>query len=350
MASNRVYYAVQRATLCPAAGSTNNTAFTTAGFVSNLIQSVGITTSLEYEQLFELGRLQIFENVEGLPSIEVTLERAIGVYSGANSTTLDAFTEDGTLWNICANSSPGGAKEKNQFTNAAGRQFNVNMTTADDNSSNVVGSVSATGMYLSNYSLNFAVEGPATESVTLVGNSCEWGSGLIRKPSKAGYLNDVQGSTDGHDGSASGIIQRKHVTGGSVGTGGLQSLSFTVSFDREDLLTLGSKYPYFKATSFPVETSLELEYIAGKNSSGFNFTESDCNVGANIEDADIEAGNRTFHFGDMNWTGTSKSGGDAGGGNQTITQSYVGYNQYNVSVNTAWTNTVNVCEADGYTA
>ena len=65
MASNRVYYAVHRAAICPCGAlGANLTSLTTAGFASSLIQSVGVTTSLEYEQLFELGRLQIFENVE----------------------------------------------------------------------------------------------------------------------------------------------------------------------------------------------------------------------------------------------------------------------------------------------
>lgn len=343
MASNRVYYAVQRATLCPCtANGANDTSKTTAGYVSSLVQSVGITTSLEYEQLFELGRLQIFENVEGLPSIEVTLERAVGIYPGADSTTIDAFTKDGTLWNVCANDSAGGT---NTFTTAASRRFNIAMVTADDDSSNEVGSVSATGMYLSNYSLNIGVEGPATESVTLVGNSCEWQSGLLKLPSKGTYESGILTNTATPDSSASGIIQRKHLTSASFGLGGLQSVSFSVSFDREDLLQLGNKFPYFKAAGFPVETTLELESIADKDSKSFNFNErldpntgeNKCDIGGKLSDASIKAGNRTFTFGTMNWTGTSKSGGDAGGGNQTITDSYVGYNSYSVDINTEWT-------------
>ena len=62
MASNRIYYAIQRATLCPCnASGVDDTTKTTAGYVSNLVQSVGISTSLDYEQVFELGRLQILK-------------------------------------------------------------------------------------------------------------------------------------------------------------------------------------------------------------------------------------------------------------------------------------------------
>lgn len=349
MASNRVYYAVHRAAICPCGAlGANLTSLTTAGFASSLIQSVGVTTSLEYEQLFELGRLQIFENVEGLPSIEITLERAIGVYPGADSTTIDAFTAQGTLWDICSRNG-----STTDVTTAGSRQFNVNMITADENSTAKVGSVSATGMYLSNYSLNIAVEGVATESVTLVGNNCEWGSGLARMPSKGSYQNTVLANDAYPDSTASGIIQRKHVTGGTIPTGGLQSLSFSISFDREDLLQLGSKYPYYKAAGFPIETTLELEYIADKNSEGFDFSDGSkakCNIGGTIANASIKAGNRTFTFGNMDWTGTSQSGGDAGGGNKTQTDSYVGYNYYTVSTNTDWTTTMDAvgCTNNNY--
>ena len=258
------------------------------------------------------------------------------------------------MWNICANTSAGASN--NTFTQAASRVFNVNMVTADDDSTAVVGSVSATGMYLSNYSLNFAVEGPATESVTLVGNSCSWTSGLLRLPSKGTYESGILPSTASPDASASGIIQRKHVTsfsrvheGSRISIlGSLQSVSFSISFDREDLLALGSKHPYFKAANFPVETSLELEYIAGKLSQGPEFIQSNCDVGERINSAILKAGNRTFNFGTMNWTGTSKSGGDAGGGNATTTSSYVGYNAYDTDINAEWTAVVNACTSAGY--
>ncbi len=330
MASNRIYYAIQRATLCPcdAAGS-NDLTKTTAGFVSNLVQSVGVSTSLEYEQVFELGRLQIFENVEGIPSVEITLERAIGVYGGSDSTTLDGFTSDGTLWDLCGNS----------VSTASERRFNLNMETADDSFTSQ-GHVQATGLYLSNYSLNFAVDGPATESVTLVGNTCDWDSGVM--PTKGSFESDILSST-ASPAANSGVIARKHVTSGSVGITKLQSVSFSISFDREDLNQLGDKYPYFKAAGFPVETSLELEYIATKDSGFRDFNEnSDCDLNF-TGGGNIKAGNRTFNFGTMDWTGTSRSGGDAGGGNATITFSFQGFNFFTVGTNTEYTTANSTC-------
>ena len=44
------------------------------------VQSVGITTNFNLEQAFELGQIQIYENIEGLPDVEVTLEKVLDGY------------------------------------------------------------------------------------------------------------------------------------------------------------------------------------------------------------------------------------------------------------------------------
>ena len=60
------------------------------------VQSVGITTTFNLEQAFELGQLAIYENIEGIPDIEVTIEKVLDGYApiyclatrGASNTTL----------------------------------------------------------------------------------------------------------------------------------------------------------------------------------------------------------------------------------------------------------------------
>jgi hypothetical protein len=44
------------------------------------VQSVGINTTFNLEQAFELGQISIYENIEGLPDIEVTLEKVLDGY------------------------------------------------------------------------------------------------------------------------------------------------------------------------------------------------------------------------------------------------------------------------------
>ncbi|MFK5282455.1 hypothetical protein ACI3PL_23130, partial [Lacticaseibacillus paracasei] len=54
---------------------------------------------------------------------------------------------------------------------------------------------------------------------------------------------------------------------GIYGSGGgplvhLQNLSISTSTGREDLLELGRKGPYYKAATFPIEVSTEIEAIS----------------------------------------------------------------------------------------
>ena len=68
MANNRIYYAIQQVKLGPAAG--------TMAPVHGL-QTVGITTNFNLEQVFEMGQLAIYQNVENVPDVEVTLNKVL---------------------------------------------------------------------------------------------------------------------------------------------------------------------------------------------------------------------------------------------------------------------------------
>ena len=334
MASNRVYYAVQRATLtrCDVNGATSisgddgQIAQSYPAVASSMIQSVGISTTLDYEQIFELGRLQIFQNVEGIPSIEVTVERALAINDCQPA--IDATYPQGTMWHLAGNS-----------TTAAGAQrFNLDMqTAADEGTLSSEGFVQCTGLYMSNYTLNFNLEGASTESATFVGNSIAWASGTIAPVASLSSSAAIQSYTAAPD-TNSGVIDRATFTGGTISLDKLQSLTFSVSMDREDLLQLGNKTPYFKAAVFPVETTLEIERLANKDTGGVDISESKlnsgCDVGVGLTAGDhLKAGNRTFKFGSMDWTGSSYSGGDAGGGNATISFNYQGFNFLSISTN-----------------
>ena len=41
------------------------------------VQSVGITTNFNLEQVFQLGQLAVYEDVEEVPDIEVSVERVL---------------------------------------------------------------------------------------------------------------------------------------------------------------------------------------------------------------------------------------------------------------------------------
>ena len=75
MANNRIYYAIQQVVLGRAGGSLNTDKFAVHG-----LQTVGITTNFNLEQVFEMGQLAIYQNVENVPDIEVTLNKVLDGY------------------------------------------------------------------------------------------------------------------------------------------------------------------------------------------------------------------------------------------------------------------------------
>ena len=282
--SNRIFYAVQSVSL---------------NGISTGFQSVSVNASVDFEQVFALGCLDIYENIEGVPSVEITAERA--------------FPRTGTtMWNSFGG---GGANGGSQIATAAALRPAVGMTVANDNSTNYAtqqGFVNATNMYVSSWSCNFPVDGFATESATLVGNDLSWSGG------SGGAICAPTGS-----GGGTGLVIRRQDVSGYAR---LQNVSFSVDIGREDLFQLGSKSPYFRAATFPVECTSDWEYLATVGSAGLAFSSS--------SNADITtAGALTFSGAGVSVTlggarnnGTNYSGGDAGGGNATITYSYIGYN------------------------
>ena len=71
MANKRIYYAIQQVKLG------------TGGDKVELhgLQSVGMTTNFNLEQVFELGQLEIYQNVEEVPEIDVTLNKVLDGYA-----------------------------------------------------------------------------------------------------------------------------------------------------------------------------------------------------------------------------------------------------------------------------
>ena len=67
MANNRIFYACQLVGISKMGDVDNITE-------AHGVQSIGITTNFNLEQAFELGQIQIYENIEGLPDVEVTME------------------------------------------------------------------------------------------------------------------------------------------------------------------------------------------------------------------------------------------------------------------------------------
>lgn len=288
--SNRIFYAVQNVNM---------------NGIEDGFQSVSINASVDFEQVFALGNLDVYENIEGVPSVEFSVERAYP-QSGAN-----------TMWASFDPSSNTGTTQA-----ASTARPTLQMMVADDNVQPYagVGFCKSTGCYVSSWSCNFPIDGFATESVTLVSNDLQWGQGSAA----------IAGTPTGNALFTDKVIRRKDLT--EQAGQRLQSVSFSADIGREDLFELGKKAPYFRAATFPIETTSDWEYLDTASQSG-PAAGSRLNMDSASE-ADITSDvtvtfNGVSIGGGARLNATNYSGGDAGGGNATVTYSYIAYNFLN---------------------
>jgi hypothetical protein len=348
--NNRIFYACQAVSIAPC--------FThgATGPIVHGVQSVGITTNFNLEQAFELGQIQIYENIEGTPDVEVTLEKVLDGYP--------------LMYHLASSDATAGS-----LVNRAARRSCVALGIYPEDKDSVTGNapveVYMSGMYISSLSYSFPTDGNCTESLTLVGNSKEWNSGapkLIDSASAAGIPTDGNGAgTDepqAYTDQLGGIQRREDVMvatsilpqsiygvdqndgagngwDASVGDEGapkvhIQNLTISTDLGRDDINELGRKTPYYRSPNFPTEVSSEFEVIAisgdfvSAYESGDPDLEGTPDEGNNTKEETIKIILRDgsiFDLGTKNrLSSVTYGGGDAGGGNATITYSYSTFN------------------------
>jgi hypothetical protein len=339
--NNRIYWACQGLGISPQ----DSVSFTGL----HGVQSVGITTTFNLEQVFEIGQLAIYENIEDIPDIEVTMEKVI----------------DGTpLLYLLSTQGASGTTLAARSTKKCNIALNIYDDTYEAASGVPQAEVIMSGMYISSVGYTMPVDGNATESVTWVGNNKAWRtsgfllSGTVLSPAVAGADEPPQIA-------ASGGVQRREnfifTTGGGAGnytvlptevegisssgtnnadaagnySASVQSVSVNVDLGREALNELGRRGPYFRYVNFPVEVSTEIEVIsklgdrvlateAGLNGSGF------CTTNQSIIIA-LQEGTRINLGGRNRLSNVTYGGADAAGGNATSTYSYITYNDFIVT-------------------
>ena len=376
MPNKRVFYACQ-AVVITAPSDPDNPGLQVAfdGAVKG-VQSVGITTNFNLEQVFELGQIQIFENIEGVPDVEVTLEK---IFAGETTGLTGSAV---TLFEMCTAGAAGLS-----LVNRSKQRCRVSLGVYDDADDAVAGNapteIVMDGLYVSSLSYNIPVDGQVTESITLVGNSKVFSNAATNVTG-----NKLNVDPFGDDGpttpsaNAGGVQRRENVqiescafpstVAGTVGTGQgngwdsvnliprvhLQNITISTDFSREDILELGRKAPYYRAPNFPIEVTCDIETIAtstdgviafeeGKDSSGgANDNSTTFNnlygagVAGTINDGDNSPEEEIYIFLDdqtsfdlkdkNRLSSVTYGGGDASGGNTTITYSYTNFNELEV--------------------
>jgi hypothetical protein len=351
--ANRIYYAIQQVRLGKKGGTFD---------VIRGLQTVGVTTNFNLEQVFEMGHLSIYQNVEEVPDIEVTLNKVLDGYP----LIYEMATDHG--------SAVGGTDLQSKGPTIAGRsnaRCDVELSIYPDSGTSASGSaitaMVCSGMYVSSVSYTFPVDGNFTEDVTLVGNNKVWGQ------SATGYFTSNSGSPSGYPNSGTGVGRRQYLKMEScvfpkqipginkstginsqvVGSGygaHFQNITVSADFGREAIQELGTFAPYHRFVTFPVEVTCEFEVVStsGDNVyatesgyySGFTGEEpasgsTACGVRRNLLDETIyleTCEGTKISLGTKNkLTSVNYTGGDTGGGNVTVTYSYSTYNDLSVA-------------------
>jgi hypothetical protein len=296
------------------------------------LQSVGVTTSFNLEQVFELGQLDIYENIEGLPTVEITTEKVLDgyplVYHLASSTAT--------------------SKTLNNRTN---QKCDVVLSLFSDSQDNASGApltqVYCSGMYIGSLTYNLPVQGNCSESVTLTGNDKVWKT--------SSFL--FNGHFDGTDSPASGVQRRQMVVMGAAAVGGsvwptniqgitttagsgynietagvngahIQDVNISTTLGREDIFELGRRKPYYRYATFPVAVDCTINVnAAGSTPGDLIDARSD---GTNLSNQAIVIrlqDGTTFNLGTKNkLTSVSMTGGDTGGGIKTCAYAFQNFN------------------------
>jgi hypothetical protein len=347
MANNRIFYACQAVAIAPC-----YTGGDTMKAVHG-VQSVGVNTTFNLEQAFELGQIQIYENIENVPDIEVTLEKVLDGYP--------------LMYHLA---SP--AASTSSLVSRAKERCCIALGIFGDDKDAVSGippvEIYMSGMYFSNLSYKLVTDGNCTESVTFVGNNKIWNTPGTKIT--ASNITDLAGNVGTDEpyalvNSMGGIQRREDVLivssilpmsiygvaqntsagnawDATYGTPKVHIQDCTISCDlsRDPIQELGRKTPYYRAPKYPVEVTCEFNAISvsGDFVSGYEEGKPEYrgtrNEGNNSSQETIKIRLRdgtVFDLGSKNrLSSVTYGGGDAGGGNVSMKYSYSTYNQLTV--------------------
>jgi len=377
MANNRVYYAIQQVSFAP-----NSSGISGIKNAAHGVQSCGLTTTFNLEQVFELGQLAIYENVEGTPDIEVTMSKLLDGYIPLYCLSTADQTNGPQLAKRCDSNTKTIVQLGiwDEAVESAGQTVDASASTAQ-------AWCEMSGLYISSVSYNFPVDDNFSEDITLVGNTKIWGSGQSTSAAScaaAYYPTGVHGqfgaNNDGPVGTG-GVNRRQNIlfaTGtvgwqngspaaavvtaalaearnpdktilpedipgialsGSKDYAHIQSITASVDVAREELFELGAKIAYARPVTFPIEVTCDIEVTASSGDlvnaiDSCSGAASSCVEASNLTDRTIRIatceGTRVFLGNKNKISSVTYGGGDAGGGNATVTYSYSTFNDFTV--------------------
>ena len=355
--TERIFYANQQVSIRP---NTDGDVAMGAGDEIHGVQSVGMTTTFNLVQVFELGQLSLYENSEDLPDVEMTITKVLDGYPLIwDHATIDAGTP--TLIGRSNASCIAGLSIFNDTSVAENTPISV---------------VQCSGMFVSSLTYNFPLDDPFTEEATLVGNNKVWANapsygdmlgGSVTAPTVEGpgRFSSTVADTPA---SAAGVNRRQHlqltadnsydrcqlplevagvdpvtsgVVLGSSTRSRLSSITVSTDLGRDNLLELGRRAPYHRFVTFPTEVTCDIEITAtsgdfvsatdqGIYTTGTDVCLSEGNLANRIIRIATCEGTRIYLGSQNRLSSVNYGGGDSAGGNATATYSYSNFNDLTI--------------------
>jgi hypothetical protein len=328
---NRLFWAGEALSINTTIKDLGNPDAASSNFVRG-VQSVGLSTTFNLDQVFQLGQLSLYEDVEDIPDIEITVERVLN--------------DDSSLY-ILSGATSGLTLTANQNDLQCDLYFSLYPDTQDNAADgDPVAQAHCSGMYVSSMSWTFPTDGNVTESFTYVGNGKKWASA----PGIPAYGVMPTATTSAK------VWRRQQIELSTVPTmvseacgssPKIQSASVSIDLGREAINQLGKKLPYYRYVTYPVEVTCELEVLVTDPASAVSKKADGANAvpdpgdgsGTNVTKDDIKftgTGRESGTGKDKEWdlggnntvSGISWGGGSTGGENATLTFSYRNFNEF----------------------
>jgi len=370
--NRRIFYATQAVGFAPISATGNYISVHGA-------QSVGINTNFTLENVSEIGQLSIYQIVEQIPDIEVTVEKFLDGYP--------------LLYHL---STPISANNTLVAKNIQ-RSMMATSIYADNQSSasgTPLAEVVCSGLYFQSATYNFGTDQSLRESVTLVGNNIFWynpsntgvggnqlsaltsavytpnflntdsplalaGSGgvqirrdIIFNPilgaSDPNYAKEFSGTLDVNkqslafftnlppdiEGISSSGTNDQTLSQGQFNAH-INNITISCNAQRPLILELGRKEPYYRFMNFPVPVTAAITTVSRLGNQVSATELGSDGLGNNLSNRSIRVRVREGTWIDLGHKNKLQSctyaGGDTTGGQVNCTYSYITYNDFLVS-------------------
>lgn len=295
-------------------------------------QSVTVDTNFNLEQVFQLGRLAIYDNIQVDPEVQVTINKALDghelIWTLSQAAHVAPPAADGSIV-VHANDKSHikltVGREEDDFVVAGNAQSYINMT----------------GCFVDSLTYTFPVDGNFTEEVTFVGSHKAHTAAIGAPTHEEPGL--VTGNTNGNVLRRQNFQISQSTLPAEITGRNLSSCSISTSFNREKMFKLGQYSPFHRYVNFPIEitTTFDViaENVADDGNALFDEVATECTGRGDQRQAIFISvcdgeGNTVYEFdlGSGNALQTiSYSGGDTGGGIVTETFTYITYNELTIN-------------------